>query len=353
MASQQKPRSRRQVAVPGYAALVKRVLSELSELEFFIKRLTGKSYWNVGKFIHEHLLEYKDRAEYGATLYERLAKDVDRDISTLQRSVQFYRLYPIPAAPRELSWEHYKSLITIKDAGERKKLEQKVIQNDWDTKKLREYLSVKREPAYRTGRLAALENGDKPIPKLAFTRGRLHTYQIVPANKALSRRGPLALDLGFREQYAIPKDAPKLKEHDTVELVFREGTLSGARKVSVAKEKLFTYVAMVEKVIDGDTLLVSFDFYCPMSVSQKLRLRGIDCPEIDTEEGRRAKRFVEARLKGCDFIIVKTYKDRTDKFDRYLADIFYLAGEEDEDVVAAKGKYLNQELLDERLAVVY
>ena len=69
---------------------------------------------------------------------------------------------------------------------------------------------------------------------------------------------------------------------------------------------------MVERVIDGDTLLVSFDFDCPMSVSQKLRLRGIDCPEIDTEEGQRAKRFVESRLKDCDFIVVKTCKDRTE-----------------------------------------
>ena len=126
-----------------------------------------------------------------------------------------------------------------------------------------------------------------------------------------------------------------------------------ARDLSVDREDLFTYVAMVEKVIDGDTLLVSFDFQGPASVSQKLRLRGIDCPELDTEEGRRAKRFVESRLKDCDFIIVKTYKDRTDRFDRYLADIFCLPGVNDPALVAAEGAYLNQELLNERLAVMY
>lgn len=90
-----------------------------------------------------------------------------------------------------------------------------------------------------------------------------------------------------------------------------------------------------------------------MSVSQKLRLRGIDCPELDTEEGRRAKRFVESRLKGCEFIVVKTYKDTTDKYDRYLADIFYAAGAGDPSLVAREGKYLNQELLDEKLACAY
>ena len=49
MTSQQKSRSQRQVAASGYAALVKRVHSEFSGLEFFVKRLTWKSYWNVGK----------------------------------------------------------------------------------------------------------------------------------------------------------------------------------------------------------------------------------------------------------------------------------------------------------------
>lgn len=359
----------------GYKILVKKVVKEFEELEFFVKNRVAKGYWNVGKYIDEHLLEHKDRARYGTTLFKRLARDTGRDKSTLLRSVQFYRAYPIVAFTRQLTWEHYKGLITVKDAEERKKLEEKIIRQDWDTTQLRRYLSVKHK-------LAAPDK-DKPVVQLKFTRGKLHTYQIVPANKALIHRGPLALDLGFREQYEIPKDAPKLKENDTVELVFsasggsasggKDGTLIGARKVEIVAEELFTYKAAVEKIIDGDTLLVSIDFGCPMSVSWKLRLRGIDCPEIDTEEGKRAKRFVESRLKDCGFIIVKTYKDRADKFDRYLADIFYApqlpqsreaastprapggrAGAAiDADKVAREGKFLNQELLDERLAAAY
>ena len=106
---------------------------------------------------------------------------------------------------------------------------------------------------------------------------------------------------------------------------------------------------------------------------------------MDTEEGKRAKRFVEARLKDCEFIIVKTYKDRTDNWDRYVADVFYQpqinknnnregehaprprfllsqesgggAGVSAEnwtpERVAQEGIYLNQELLDNHLAVVW
>ncbi len=333
------------VKTDGYKKLVEKIVREFEQLEVLVKNSVAKGHWNVGKYIDEHLLEHKDRADYATGFYEGLARDTDRDMSTLQRAVQFFRAYPIPAFPRELTWEHFKGLITVRDIRERKKLEERIIRQNWDTQKFRKYLSVRRK-------LAVTDDG-KPVAQLAFSRGRLQTYGIVPANKSLLHQGPLALDLGFREQYSIPPDAPRLKENDTVELVLKEGELAGVRKVEVPEEELFTYKAAVEKIIDADTLLVSFDFQCPMSVSQKLRLRGIDCPEIDTPEGRRAKRFVEARIKDCDFIVVKTYKDRSDKFDRYLADIFCLAGASDPAVVAREGRYLNQELLDEGLAAAY
>ena len=52
----------------------------------------------------------------------------------------------------------------------------------------------------------------------------------------------------------------------------------------------------------------------------KLRLRGLDCPEISTAAGRAAKRFVDGLIKAGDEVIVSTTKP--DKYDRYLADVF-------------------------------
>ena len=329
-----------------YPTLIKKVSQELSELEIFIRRRTAEGYWRIGKYIHDHLLAHEKRAEYGAELYEKLAKDVGRDSSTLQRSVKFYRAYPILAAPQQLTWEHYRSLITVTDKKERKKLEQQVVRNEWNTKELREYLNTKRE-------LTAPENDAKPIHQLKFTRGKLHTYQIVKANPAFSKRSPLVLDLGFRLQYVLPENSPRFKEGEIAEHLFNKGELSGVQKRTASKDELFTYQAQVVKIIDGDTLLTSFDFSCDVSISQKLRLRGIDCPELDTEEGKKAKRFVESRLKDCACIIVKTYKDRSDKFGRYLGDVFYVGGARDPSLIAREGKFLNQELLDERLARVW
>lgn len=230
----------------GYKTLVKKIMREFEQLEFLVKNSVARGHWRVGKYIDEHLLENKDKPKHATGFYEKLAEDTGWERTTLQSAVRFYRAYPNCDFNHNLTWNHVRGLLTVKDTEERKKLERKIVRENWDTRKFRRYLSVKRR--------LAVPDKDAPVPQLTFTRGKLHTCQIVPANKTLIRRGPLALDLGFREQYEIPQGAPNLKENDTVELVFEGGDLSGVRKVSVAKEELFTYVAMVERVIDGDTL---------------------------------------------------------------------------------------------------
>ena len=160
------------------------------------------------------------------------------------------------------------------------------------------------------------------------------------------------MDFGFRIHKDFHgKKSPRLGLGDCVTTGPRN---SGAfSKVTALKDELFTYRTEIVKIIDGDTFWGTIFLPFEMTVDQKLRLRGIDCPETGTAKGRAVKNFVGSRLKGLKFIVVKTYKDTADKYDRYLADIFYMRGETDENKVAGEGKYLNQELLDERLATVY
>ncbi|MCK5215923.1 MAG: thermonuclease family protein [Candidatus Omnitrophica bacterium] len=76
-----------------------------------------------------------------------------------------------------------------------------------------------------------------------------------------------------------------------------------------------------------------------------------DFAEINTSKGKQAKQFVTRALKGCHPLVIKTHG--TDKYARYLVDIFYLPNQPDANVVAAQGVFLNQQLLDEGLAVRY
>lgn len=327
----------------NYPALVRQVRTELDNLVAFVRVKSIECYWNIGRHIHHHILENKARAQYGALVLDKLSEDVGKDVSTLRRTLGFYRAYPqIRASRHELSWTQYRQLITIQDPGKRKQLEEQLIKKRFDTRKSQAFLNFKKIE------LAAKSDPDKPITRLAFTRGGLWTYGVV---ENPDEKGEFLLDLGFRVRKDFPEGKSlRLGKDDCVKT---DSASSSISKASAKKEELFTYKAQVEKIIDGDTLTALIDLGFDLSIQQKLRLRGIDCPEMDTGEGKGAKKFVQGRLNRLDFIVVKTFKDSTDKYDRYLADIFYLNDERDLSKVAAQGNYLNQELLDERLACAY
>ena len=104
------------------------------------------------------------------------------------------------------------------------------------------------------------------------------------------------------------------------------------------------------------TLFVEIDLGFGTSTRQYLRLRGLDSPEIKENAGKRAKRFVE-KLIISPFVFLTT--TRSDKYDRYLADVFipakkFMAAWARGTAVLNKTEdllYLNNELLKNKLAV--
>ncbi|MCP5467951.1 MAG: thermonuclease family protein [Deltaproteobacteria bacterium] len=111
-----------------------------------------------------------------------------------------------------------------------------------------------------------------------------------------------------------------------------------------------TFWAEVIRVVDGDTLVVRIDLRFGTTTLEELRLRGINCPELHdpSGDGQKAKAFVENELKNAQWVLIVTYK--TDKFGRYVADIYYHDVYDTEEDLLAKGKFLNQELLSSGLA---
>ncbi|MBW1806904.1 MAG: thermonuclease family protein [Deltaproteobacteria bacterium] len=107
---------------------------------------------------------------------------------------------------------------------------------------------------------------------------------------------------------------------------------------------LHTYVAVLERVIDGDTLLARVDLGFDVWRVERIRLRGIDTPELKTSAGRQAKLFVEQVLSEIPFLVLRTYK--TDRYARYVADVFYDKLLKKKARVFEKGNFLNQELIE-------
>ncbi|HUU00431.1 MAG TPA: DUF1016 N-terminal domain-containing protein [Myxococcota bacterium] len=126
--------------------------------------------------------------------------------------------------------------------------------------------------------------------------------------------------------------------------------LSGAgSELARPDSRLHTYLGVVERVVDGDTLDVRIDLGFMVWKSERLRLRGIDAPELNTPAGKKARSFVERELGQCKFVVFHTYK--TDLYARYIADLLYDPALEDENAVFEKGHFLNQKLLDNGLAL--
>ena len=112
--------------------------------------------------------------------------------------------------------------------------------------------------------------------------------------------------------------------------------LSSSSSLAGPTEPAYLYRATVIKVIDGDTIDVNIDlgFYVWL-FDQRIRLIGIDAPEIrrgkNREAGRAAKRYLRRLLDGKT-VILRTFKapnksgDMRDGFRRWAA-VVYVDGE--------------------------
>ncbi|MBL7196592.1 MAG: thermonuclease family protein [Candidatus Omnitrophica bacterium] len=321
-----------------------------------VNKITISAYWNIGRNIVEVEQQHNIRAEYGTHLFEDLSRDLTKrcgkgfSATNLKYMRQFYITYPIGHVRDQLEWTHYRLLLSIKDRKKRNFYEKQIIKCDWNSIQLEEILKRDRIKLQDFRLKKLLHKQSQPMSKIRLTRGKLYTYRLIKPKYIKSIRSGLLIDCGFSLWREMPlKGITNLSKGDSVESI---KTKEGFRfKHSQAKKNQFyTYKAFVEKVTDADTIWVNIDLGFDNWMRQKLRLRGIDAPEVSTQKGKKAKQFVEAALRDTPFVIIKTHG--SDKYDRYLVDVFYLVDEENPQVVLEQGTFLNQQLLDLGLAKV-
>ena len=89
---------------------------------------------------------------------------------------------------------------------------------------------------------------------------------------------------------------------------------------------MYEYRARVTRVIDGDTVEAEIDLGFHVTFTVTLRLAGINAPETkgtDRPRGLAATRYLDSLITdltgGTRELTVRTQKDVTEKYGRYLA----------------------------------
>ena len=306
---------------PAYRKLV----ADITRFYENARRTLAKAYWRIGRRIVEVEQDGAVHARYGTKLLETLSRDLSRSLGSgfsvqnLRRMRQWYLENPKRSAPSVLSWTQQVELLPVKDREKRVRLQRTAVRQDLTTRELR---------ALVRGQSHSTE------PLLVPLKGKMGVYRIIKAG------GKLHWDKGFSAYRELSEgEARTFKDGDFVRRKGREDL----EKITDGKvSDLYTYEAELVHLIDADTFWMMVWTARPEWRKEKLRLRGINAPELGTPEGEAAKRFVAALFQKAKAITVTTTKP--DKFHRYLSDVFLLMPDGEE-------IFLNNYLLEKGYAV--
>ena len=316
--------------MPNVPALARfrKLVDDISRLYVDARRAQVRFAWGTGRLIVQEEQNGAMRAAYGKELIPKLSNSLTEkygpgfSVNVLWKMRQFFLANPILPMSVELDWSDYIELLPVKDEKTRKRLEQRILKEDLNTVQIRQLVrEIRREP----------EKDPSALPPLKRPADlRLDTFAVSPLRAKL-KDGEVLIDCGFFVSWPVVEE--ELKD------------------LNITGEMSYTYAATIDRVIDGDTLLALVEAGFRIIVRDRLRLRGIDCPETGTPAGDRAKRYVEKLLPAGSTIVVKSHKSKTDIHGRFVVDVFYRKGAADAREIIKDGAYLNQDLLDSGHAV--
>ena len=175
-----------------------------------------------------------------------------------------------------------------------------------------------------------------------------HYKSLLPINDEEERKW--YENLAETEGLTVPNLSQAIKADRYGESVKSDSEGQATRRLTRPTKATYIYKAVVDRVIDGDTLLLKIDLGFQVWKEQRLRLTGIDTPAMDEPGGQEAYRFVLGQLAKVDFVMVKTNK--IDIYGRYVGHIFYSSRTLSKDETFTKGEYLNQGLVSRGLAKI-
>jgi len=202
--------------IPGYKDLIHDISSIYdsargsSQIE--VNENIIRAYWDIGRRIVEVEQENQERAGYGSGLIQRLSEDLNTRYnrgfskSSLKYMRKFYFEYRKGHICGQLSWSHYKALMSVRDKEQRKRLEQLAIEEKMSNPVLQRTIRIEAPSARAAG------------DKLKMRAGRLYVYKVIIQRLGTWKKSVFNLDLGFGVIVAMPGAQPdKARSGDIVE----------------------------------------------------------------------------------------------------------------------------------------
>ncbi|TQE66863.1 DUF1016 N-terminal domain-containing protein [Leptospira noguchii] len=265
------------------------------------------------------------------SISKELEKHLKRGFSerNLFYARKFYEIYGNSKIDVRLSWSHYRILSSIANANLREKLMKEAIEGNWNRDDL----------SYRVRDIGEL----RKAPTLRWRRpeGVLWNYKIKDISKD---KGTLLIDLGFYCYYELSSlHLNQYKIGDIIQIEKQNGiwNLSDSKLDS----ELYFYFGEIERVIDGDTILVKFELGFNVITRQRIRLHNVWSAELGSSEGEDNFESLKKRLPLKTKVIVRSRSK--DVYGRFVGEVLYSKKkiQHPEDIFRI-GIYLNQELAE-------
>lgn len=275
-----------------------------------------KTFWRMGRRL---MKEGRGRSTYGERVLERLAQDLTAQYGagfkgrTVRYIRDFGRAYEESDLVDGLSWNHYKLLMGVDDAALREALAERVAAEGIPVAQLR----------------TMVKRGD-PLGEIALDLDRLLAPR--QARMGLARllvdsfgSGSGFLDLGFYCMVPVRSREMKGLAHRAMVRISGVAGAGNVRSMRLKEVRCgggerYCYDGVMIDVVDGDTVLVRLHLGLGVYHSVRLRLRGVNAPELATAEGQKAQAFVKGRVKPGDSVRVLTYG--LDTYGRWIGDLF-------------------------------
>lgn len=291
-----------------------------------------QTYWQIGRAIldveKKNDVTGQESTRVMGRIGPMLSKKYGRTLcrTNMYNMRRFSMMYPEVKKDSGLSWTHYRTLLSIEDEASRKALEEQAVRESLSQRKLA--LLVKQVSGFKKTTTPMLEK------KLEIQQRAMNVYKVVE-----SSGGTPVLDVGFMTRTPIEKG--ELKNPKLATYVTPADNEQGLEVIKDASVQRFAYGARLERVVNGDTLILELQLHPRVIVQRRFRLRGIRAAEAGTPMGTKATRFVQRRLKRGRELVVHSYA--TDIHGGYTADIFYR--KEGDRLADRDGIHLNRELV--------